>query len=196
MRPKWFIPALLTSVLPLTASTISVTPAAPSATVGENFTLSVEVSGASDLYGYQFDIGFDPTVLEAISVTEGPFLGMGGPTIFVPGAIDNTTGSITANADILNGAVSGVTGDGDLLDISFVALAQGTSGVQIFNVTALDSLGLGQSFTTAGAEVDVLPGSAPEPEARALAALGLLMFCALKCGRGQRFWHRDACMRR
>ena len=123
MRAKWFILALLKGGTSPSAGTIFITPAAPTETAGETLTLSVKVSGASDLYWYQFDIGFDPTVLEATSVTEGPFPGTGGPTIFVPGAIDNMGGSITANADILNGAVSGVTGDGDLLDISFVALS-------------------------------------------------------------------------
>src|ERR1035441_10690187 len=88
----------------LLAGTISLQPTAPTKTVGQSFTLSVVISGASDLYGYQFDLGFDPTVLKATSVTEGAFLGTGGPTIFLPGTIDNVGGSITANADILNGA--------------------------------------------------------------------------------------------
>src|ERR1035441_6582973 len=34
----------------------------------------------------------DPTVLKATSVTEGAFLGTGGPTIFLPGTIDNVGG--------------------------------------------------------------------------------------------------------
>jgi hypothetical protein len=180
MRAKWFFPALLTGVTSLTAGTISITPASLAEPVGQAFILSVDVSGASDLYGYQFDVGFDPTLLRANSVTEGSFLGAGGPTIFVAGTIDDTAGSITANADILDGAVSGVNGDGDFLDISFVTLAPGSSSVQIFNLTALDSLGLGLSFTTASSEVGVLPGSAPEPEAWLLASLGLLGFWGTK----------------
>src|ERR1017187_8890134 len=85
----------------LLAGTIAVQPAAPTVALGQTFTLSVNISGAADLYGYQFDLGFNPTVLQAISVTEGAFLGTGGPTIFLPGTIDNVGGSITANADIL-----------------------------------------------------------------------------------------------
>ena len=37
----------------LLAGTISVQPAAPTETVGQSFTLSVVISGAFDLYGYQ-----------------------------------------------------------------------------------------------------------------------------------------------
>lgn len=163
----------------LLAGTIAVQPSAPTVTVGQTFTLSVDISGAADLYAYQFDLGFDPTVLQAISVTEGAFLGTGGPTIFLPGTIDNVGGSITFNADILNGAVSGVNGSGDLLDVTFQALAVGSSGVQIFNLIALDSFGLGQDETTAGSTVTVSASSVPEPETGLLLAAGMVGLFAL-----------------
>jgi general secretion pathway protein D len=159
----------------LLAGTIAVQPAAPTVTVGQTFTLSVNISGAADLYGYQFDLGFNPTVLQAISVTEGAFLGTGGPTIFLPGTIDNVGGSITANADILNGAVSGVNGNGDLLDVTFQALAVGSSGVQLFNLIALDSFGLGLTETTADSTVSVIP----EPGTGLLLAAGMVGLFAL-----------------
>jgi hypothetical protein len=135
--------------------------------------LSVEISGATDLYGYQFDLGFDPTVLEATSVTEGAFLGTGGPTIFIPGMIDNVGGSITANADILNGAVSGVGGSGDLLNATFQALAAGSSSVQIFNLIALNSFGQGLTETTTGATVTVSASGVPEPGTGLLLTIGV-----------------------
>jgi general secretion pathway protein D len=163
----------------LLAGTIAVQPAAPTVTVGQTFTLSVNISGAADLYAYQFDLGFNPTILQAISVTEGAFLGTGGPTIFLPGTIDNVGGSITANADILNGAVSGVNGSGDLLDVTFQALAAGSSGVQIFNLIALDSFGLGLDETTAGSTVTVLASGVPEPGTGLLLVAGMAGLFAL-----------------
>jgi Cohesin domain len=163
----------------LLAGTIAVQPAAPTVTVGQTFTLSVNISGAADLYGYQFDLGFNPTVLQAISVTEGVFLGTGGPTIFLPGTIDNVGGSITFNADILNGAASGVNGSGDLLDVTFQALAAGSSGVPIFNLIALDSFGLGLTETTAGSTVSVSASSVPEPGTGLLQVAGMVGLFAL-----------------
>ncbi|MGA2117246.1 MAG: cohesin domain-containing protein [Bryobacteraceae bacterium] len=157
----------------LRAGTISVEPPTPTVTAGQSFTLSVEISGATDLYGYQFDLGFDPTVLEATSVTEGAFLGTGGPTIFIPGMIDNVGGSITANADILNGAVSGVGGSGDLLNATFQALAAGSSSVQIFNLIALNSFGQGLTETTTGATVTVSASGVPEPGTGLLLTIGV-----------------------
>jgi len=171
---------LLAASTPLLADVLSVQPANPTETVGQTFTLSVDISATSDLYGYQFDLGFDPTVLEATSVAEGSFLGTGGPTIFIPGTIDNIGGSITANADILDGALSGVSGAGDLLDVTFQALATGSSPVQVFNVIALDSFGMGLDVATSGSTVTVVPATVPEPGAWLLlgseSAL-LLAFC-------------------
>ena len=160
----------------LLAGTISVLPATPTETAGQTFTLSVDISGAADLYGYQFDLGFNPAVLEATGVTEGLFLPTGGPTIFLPGMIDNVGGTITANADILNGAVSGVNGSGDLLDVTFEALAAGSSNVQLFNLIALNSFGQGLVETTASSTVTVLAptGAAPEPGTGLLAAVAAL----------------------
>ncbi|MGC2657073.1 MAG: cohesin domain-containing protein [Bryobacteraceae bacterium] len=179
-RTVTFVFWLLAASASLLAGTISVDPAAPTEAVGQSFTLSVEISGASDLYGYQFDLGFDPTVLEATSVTEGAFLAAGGQTIFVPGSIDNTGGSITANADVLNGAVSGVNGNGDLLDVTFKALTAGSSSVQVFNLIALDSLGLGQTETTSSSTVTVSFSAVPEPRTGLLLVAGVVGLFAFR----------------
>ena len=172
----WFF-AASTSLL---AGTISLQPNAPTVTVGQTFTLSVDITGATDLYGYQFDLGFDPTILKAVSVSEGAFLGTGGPTIFLPGTIDNVGGSITANADILNGAVSGVNGDGDLLDVTFQALAGGSSDVQIFNLFALNSFGQGITEATVASTVTVISASIPEPGTSLLFMAGLVGLVAFR----------------
>jgi hypothetical protein len=164
----------------LMAGTISILPASPTETAGQNFMLSVQISGATDLYGYQFDIGFNPAILQAVSATEGPFLPTGGPTIFLPGTIDNVGGSITANADILNGAVSGVNGSGDLLDVTFKALTGGSTSVQIFNLFALNSFGQGMTETTIGSTVTVLSASVPEPRTGLLLMAGVAGLIAFR----------------
>jgi general secretion pathway protein D len=165
---------LFAAATSLVAGTISVDPAAPTETVGQSFTLNVNISGESDLYGYQFDLGFNPAVLEATAVSEGTFLSTGGPTIFVPGAIDNVGGTIAANADILDGAVSGVSGSGNLLSVTFLAIGAGSSDVQVFNLFALNSFGLGLTETTSGSTVTVTaPATAPEPGSWLLLGSGI-----------------------
>lgn len=40
--------------------------------VGDTFAVNVNVDGVSDLYAWQLDLTFDPTLLAAVSVSEGP----------------------------------------------------------------------------------------------------------------------------
>ena len=61
----------------------------------DTFTLDIRAETVFDLAGWQFDIAFDPAALEAISVSEGDFLKMGGgTTFFQSGSIDNAAGKI------------------------------------------------------------------------------------------------------
>ena len=102
--------------------------------VGDTFTLDLSVENISDLAGWQFDIVFDPTMLEAIEVNEGDFLKTGGgTTFFQKGKIDNRSGKITGlSSALLSGG--GVTGTGTLLSIKFSAKAGGEAQLKLQNV--------------------------------------------------------------
>lgn len=170
--------ALILAAPPLFADMLSVQPNATNVNVGDTASLTVQITGATDLYGYQFDIGFDPSILAANAVSEGAFLASGGSTTFLPGFIDNVAGTITFIADTLNGAATGVNGNGILVDLGFTAIGAGSSAVNIFNVIALNSFGEGLTVTTAGAAVNVANAAVPEPSMMALLisamALGFL----------------------
>ena len=92
---------------------------------GDTFTLDILAEDVLDMAGWQFDIAFDPTVLEAVNVSEGDFLKTGGATTFFQGgSIDNAAGKITG----LNSArlsAQGVTGTGTLLQVNFKAKSGG-----------------------------------------------------------------------
>jgi hypothetical protein len=48
--------------------------------------VDVNISGVTDLYDFQFDLSFNPAVIQATSVLEGKFLlSGGGTTFFLPG---------------------------------------------------------------------------------------------------------------
>ena len=91
---------------------------------GDIFTLNIRAENITDLAGWQFDITFDPSALEAINVTEGDFLKIdGGTTFFQSGSIDNASGKITGlSAARFSGGVSGV---GTLLQVRFKAKSAG-----------------------------------------------------------------------
>ena len=86
---------LLILGFPTFAATVLVDPTSFNISPGQKFSLDVDVSNITDLYAFQFDLGFDPGLLSALSVTEGTFLPSGGSTFFLPGTIDNVGGTVT-----------------------------------------------------------------------------------------------------
>ena len=101
--------------------------------VGDTFTLDLSAENVFDLAGWQFDIAFDPAVLEAVEVNEGDFLKTeGGTTFFQKGTIDNATGKITKLSSArLN--EDGVSGTGTLLSVTFSAKAGGETRLSLDN---------------------------------------------------------------
>ena len=99
--------------------------------VGDTFMLHLNSEKVTDLAGWQFDIVFDPTVLEALEVSEGNFLKReGGTTFFRQGRIDNAAGKITGLSSALI-SEKGVSGTGTLLSVTFSAKAAGETQVTL-----------------------------------------------------------------
>ena len=101
--------------------------------VGDTFTLHINAEKVTDLAGWQFDLTFDPDVLEAVEINEGDFLKTGGGTTFVQkGTVDNAGGKIAGLSAALI-SESGVTGTGTLLSVVFSAKAGGNSQLALHN---------------------------------------------------------------
>ena len=100
---------------------------------GDTFTLDIGAEDVFDMAGWQFDIAFDPAILEALNVIEGDFLKTGGSTTFFQGGnIDNVAGKITGlNAARL--AAQGATGTGSLLQVNFKAKSGGETKLTLQN---------------------------------------------------------------
>ncbi|MBZ5634921.1 MAG: cohesin domain-containing protein [Acidobacteriia bacterium] len=129
--------------------------------VGSTFSVPVTISGTSDLYAFQFDLSFDPSILQLQSVAEGPFLPSAGATFFIPATIDNVLGVASFTADSLLGPGPGAAGAGILASFNFQAFAGGTSTLSLANVILLDSNLNDIQFETTGGGVIVT--SVPEP---------------------------------
>ena len=101
--------------------------------LGDTFTFDVRAENVSDLAGWQFDIAFDPSRLEALDVNEGDFLKTdGGTTFFQSGRIDNAAGKITG---LIAGRISegGVSGSGSVVQVSFKAKSEGETELALQN---------------------------------------------------------------
>ena len=109
--------------------------------VGDTFTLRINAEKVTDLSGWQFDLTFDPDVLEAVKVNEGDFLKKGdGTTFFQRGTVNNATGKISGISAALI-SESGVTGTGTLLSVIFKAKADGNSQMALHNFQLGSSTG-------------------------------------------------------
>lgn len=159
---------------------VSLQPGSNTITAGNPLTLTVSITGASDLFGFQFDVGFDPSALLAAGPpVEGPFLATGGTTFFVEGTADNTAGTILSTGDVLFGPIFGVTGNGTLALLNFMGAnvsSSRTITVSLFNVQLLDSQFSVIPATVQNASVTVNPGATaqvPEPASLLLLVTGV-----------------------
>ena len=101
--------------------------------IGDTFTFDVRAENVSDLAGWQFDIAFDPAILEAIDLSEGDFLKAdGGTTFFQSGRIDNAAGKITELKSALL-SDRGVNGSGTILQVRFNAKSDGETSLVLEN---------------------------------------------------------------
>jgi general secretion pathway protein D len=119
---------------------VSLSPASLEVNVGGNAALNVMVADAADLFGYQFDISYDPNVLQLSEIQPGTFLSDSGKERTFCLNYTATPGLIKNIACTKIGA-TGMKGSGLLNTISFKALASGNSDVKLSNVKLASSKG-------------------------------------------------------
>ena len=157
------------------STVVSVQPGMTTVQPGSTFTLSIDVANVTDLGDFQFDLFFNPSVLQASGVSEGSFLGSGGETtLFIPGTIDNLGGVVAATADALIGPGPGPDGSGELAIIQFTALGGGSTAISLGNLILQTSNGDDVPFTISNGRVVVGNGATvPEPASGVLLLAGL-----------------------
>ena len=109
-------------------------------TTSSSFLIDINVENVTDLYGFEFKLSYDTTILDATNITEGPFLKSGGPTFIAKMEINETTGTIWV-AITLYEVEKGVDGSGTLVTITFEATALGDSPLHLYDTILGDSYG-------------------------------------------------------
>jgi len=107
--------------------------------VGDTFTVNVTVENCVNVFAVQVDLRYDPTVLNATMIMEGPFLPSVRPTLLVRNttATNNDTPPRSAGiyfADSLIGYGNGkdANGNGVLITITFKVVGGGLTELQFF----------------------------------------------------------------
>jgi hypothetical protein len=130
-------PSSLESSAQAGSATVAVSPTSITASVGQEFSIDINISNVSDLYGWEFKLGWNESLLDLVSVAEGPFLQSGGNTFFT--YFLNTTEEHIVVDDTLEGPISGVNGSGTLATVTFNTIGVGKCPLNLYNVTLLDS---------------------------------------------------------
>lgn len=173
--PMLFVLGLALGAGPAPATTVSLVADPAAVPVGGSFAVDVHVADVTDLFAFQFDLAFDPAVVQASAVLEGGFLASGGGvTSFIPGSIDNGAGTVSFTANTLLGPAGAASGDGVIVRLLFQALAEGHSELLLGNLVLLDAALADIDATVGSGRVTVAaPNAVPEPASALLAAFAL-----------------------
>ena len=104
-------------------------PRANFSSVGSNVTFQVLAEEVTSLTAAQFNVTFDPSKLEIVSVTQGSLLQISGESIFST-EFDNQAGSLSVITAALGGDLPSVDGTGVLLELVLSVKATGTSNLE------------------------------------------------------------------
>jgi hypothetical protein len=110
-----------------THTTVAVQPSVQTVGRGERFTITVEIAGLdSPLSAFQFDLTYDPVVIDLAGIDDGRFLSTTGRNAVCPQPAHLAGGTLRF-ACAAAGEAAGPTGSGPLAILTFTALNRGTS---------------------------------------------------------------------
>jgi general secretion pathway protein D len=121
-------------------------------TKGATFTVNILISGVQNVYSVPLQLNYDPTKLQLMNVSNGGFLSQDGQTVALVHREDETSGTlqITATRPPNSG---GVSGQGSVVTLTFMAKASGQSPLTITRGGARDPAM--QAITVNGAQAVV-----------------------------------------
>ena len=105
--------------------------------VGSTFTVNVMLDGAQNVYSVPLQMTYDPKLLQVVNVSNGSLLSQDGQIVTVTHREDDSTGTMTVTATRPPGA-TGVTGQGPVVTLTFMAKAAGQGSLAIARGGARD----------------------------------------------------------
>jgi len=144
---------------------IYVDPPIVTAVPGKTFTVDVKVADVQNLYTYQFNLMWEPDLLDVTDVTEGPFLNAEGTymTSFTP-RIYNTpdpfgvSGYVYVACTLLGEpATAAASGSGTLATLEFLVKEEGNTSLHLYDTKLINSLLVEMSHGTEDGYFQSLP---------------------------------------
>jgi general secretion pathway protein D len=97
---------------------------------GTTFAVNVTVTGGQNVSSVPVQVNYDPKTLELVNVSGGPFLAQDGQAVAVVNRNDSITGTLQVTASRPPGT-TGVSGDGQVFTLTFMAKSPGQSTLTI-----------------------------------------------------------------
>ena len=112
------------------AATLSFDPATIAQSVGKTFAVNVVLSQVQNLYSVPVQITYNPNMLEVVNVSDGNLLSRDGQPVALVHRDDPSTGTLQVTATRPPNS-GGVSGEGQVFTITFLAKGPGTSTLNI-----------------------------------------------------------------
>lgn len=119
---------------------------------GATFTVNVLLSGAQNVSSVPVQINYDPAHLQVVNVSNGGFLSQDGQAVALVHRDDASTGTLQVTATRPPGS-TGISGQGAVVTLTFMAKAGGQSNLSITRGGAKDAAM--QPINVAGAQATV-----------------------------------------
>ncbi len=117
------------------AQSINLTPSTLQVGRNANFSLTLNISSVTNLFGVAFDLNFNPSLIDFISATEGNFLNQGCQTSLM--TAENPAGKLIFGLTRLGASCGGISGSGNLATLNFNSLNQNGNNALSFSNNAL-----------------------------------------------------------
>ena len=131
------------------------------ATVNNSFYIEVRIADVIGLYGYEFKLYFNKTLLQATSLTKGSFFPDSNILEF-KNEINNTEGYVWYAISLLNPETP-KSGSGSLAKVTFNAINEGNDTLTLQDVLLGDINANPIPFTTSNASVSITKGTTTQP---------------------------------
>lgn len=109
---------------------LSFDPPTLSQSPGTTFAVNVTITGGQNVYSVPAQVNYDPKTLELVNVSNGQFLSKDGQAVALVNRNDSMTGVLQVTATRPPGT-GGVSGDGSVFTLTFMAKAPGQSTITV-----------------------------------------------------------------